>query len=115
MIHPNPSYRWLGSNKTAEGGFDRIKEVETVARRYGCNGLPAYFRLEKARLLAFEARQEMKHRRPGHMLSNLARAAATILTSWKATKSLFNPHILRNYITAQTLYRHVAAEQDKRR
>lgn len=109
------SYRWLGSNKTAEGGFDRIKEVETVARRYGCNGLPAYFRLEKARLLAFEARQEMKHRRPGHMLSNLARAAATILTSWKATKSLFNPHILRNYITAQTLYRHVAAEQDKRR
>ena len=54
------SYRWLGSNKTAEGGFDRLEEIETVARRYGCNGLPAYFRLEKARLFAVQAKRNLK-------------------------------------------------------
>ena len=56
------SYRWLGSNKTAEGGFDRLNEVEMVARRYGCNGLPAYFRLELARLLAARAKHNLEQR-----------------------------------------------------
>ncbi|MBE0577693.1 MAG: glycosyltransferase [Desulfuromonadales bacterium] len=101
------SYRWLGSNKTAEGGFDRLKEVEMVARRYGCNGLPAYFRLELARLLAADARDNLQQRQFVPMLERLARAAATVFGSWHATKSLVNPHIWRNYRTAQTLYRHV--------
>ncbi len=101
------SYRWLGSNKTAEGGFERLEEVEMVARRYGCNGLPAYFRLERARLFAHQANQDLKQRQPLPMLNNLVKSAATIFTSWGATKSLFTPHVWRNYSTAQALYRHV--------
>lgn len=108
------SYRWLGSNKTAEGGFDRLNEVEMVARRYGCNGLPAYFRLEMARLLAAEARDNLQQRQFVPMLERLARAAATVFGSWHATKSLVNPHIWHNYRTAQTLYRHVEEGAAKR-
>jgi len=105
------SYRWLGSNKTAAGGFARLKEVETVARRHGCHGLPAYFRLEKARQLASRARQDMQQRHIGSMLKNFAKTAVTLFTSWKATRSLFNPHIWRVYHTGQTLYRHVESEK----
>jgi glycosyltransferase involved in cell wall biosynthesis len=102
------SYRWLGSNKTAAGGFERLKEVEAVARRHGCHGLPAYFRLELARLLAGQARQNLKKWQFLNMLSHLAGCAAAIFTSWRATACLLSPHVWRNYRTAQTLYRNVA-------
>jgi hypothetical protein len=101
------SYRWLGSNKTAEGGLDRLDEVEAVARRYGCKGLPAYFRLEKARQLAGLATEDLKQLNLWHMSRNLAKTIATIFTSWGAMKSLINPHIWRNLGTSRTLYRHV--------
>lgn len=108
---PLASYRWLGSNKTAEGGFDRLQEIEMVARRYGCKGLPAYFRLEKARLLGVRARQAMRQRRPGRLLTDVLGAAVTIFGSWQATRCLFRPHIWRNYRTAQKLYRQAKAER----
>lgn len=108
------SYRWLGSNKTAEGGFARLDEVEKVARHHGCQGLPAYFRLEKARLLALEANRRRRAGAWGEMLPPLARAAATILASREALGSLFNPHIWRNYRTAQILYRQVAEGDPQR-
>ena len=109
------SYRWLGSNKTAEGGFRRLKEIEGVARRYGCNGLPAYFRLEQARLFVVQARQHLRRRQLLPMLTNVAKSAATVFTSWGAVQSLLNPHIWRNYRTAQTLYRHVEELSSDRR
>ena len=105
------SYRWLGSNKTAAGGFDRLQEVEAVARRHGCSGLPAYFRLEMARLLAERAGEELKRRHFLPMLGTLARAAAAIFTSWRAAASLLSPHVWRNYRSARALYRY-AAELD---
>jgi len=40
------------------------------------------------------------------MLVNLASAAATIFTSWGATKSLFSPHIWRNFGTSSALSRY---------
>ncbi len=101
------SYRWLGSNKTAEGGFARLAEVAAVARRYGCPGLPAYFRLERARLLAAQARQDLQRGALLPGLRSVANAATTILSSWPATQSLFSRHVWRNYRTAQNLYRHV--------
>jgi glycosyltransferase involved in cell wall biosynthesis len=108
------SYRWLGSNKTAEGGFARLDEVEKVARRHGCQGLPAYFRLEKARLLTLQANRCRRAGAWGEMLPPLARAAATILASREALGSLFNPHVWRNYRTAQILYRQVAEGDPQR-
>ncbi|MBE0617636.1 MAG: glycosyltransferase [Proteobacteria bacterium] len=102
------SYRWLGSNKTAQGGFARLQEVEAVARRYGASGLPAYFRLERARLLVARAGQHGRRGEFGPMLTALARATATIFTSWRAAVSLMRPHVWRNFRTARALYRRVA-------
>lgn len=99
------SYRWLGSNKTAEGGFARLREVEAVAARYGCRGLPAYFRLEMARLLAAQVRLQLQRGRIAPALGNVQRACAEVLTSWGAVKSLLNPRVWRNFRTAQKLYR----------
>lgn len=101
------SYRWLGSNKTAEGGFDRLREVEMVARRYGCSGLPAYFRLEQARLLAARAKHNLGQRQFLTMLGSVTRAAVTVCTSWRAVKCLADPHVWRSYCSAKRLYRHV--------
>lgn len=102
------SYRWLGSNKTAEGGHARLREIEAVARRYGCEGLPAYFRLERARLCATEAGEALRqgHFRAG--IDGLGRAMTSIFSSWRATRCLFNPHVWRNYRTASLLHRHAA-------
>jgi glycosyltransferase involved in cell wall biosynthesis len=105
------SYRWLGSNKTAVGGFDRLDEVETVAKKYGCNGLPAYFRLEKARLYASLAQQSLRELKLLEMFRNGALAGGEIVTSRKAMLCLLKPGIWRTYRTAQKLYRHAAAQQ----
>jgi hypothetical protein len=69
--------------------------------------LPAYFRLEKARLLAGQAKEDLQQLHLGQMLNNLAKTAATIFTSWRATKSLVDPHIWRNFGTSRALYRRV--------
>ncbi|NJC88104.1 MAG: glycosyltransferase [Desulfuromonas sp.] len=102
------SYRWLGSNKTAGGGHARLKEIEAVARRYGCNGLPAYFRLERARLCAGEAGAALRQGRLLAGCGRLGQAAAAIFSSWRATRCLVDPHIWRNYRTASLLHRHTA-------
>lgn len=105
------SYRWLGSNKTAIGGFDRLDEVETVAKRYGCKGLPAYFRLEKARLYTSLAQQDLREQKLLAMLRHGLLAGREIVTSRRAILSLLKPDIWRTYRTAQKLYHHAAAEQ----
>jgi glycosyltransferase involved in cell wall biosynthesis len=102
------SYRWLGSNKTAEGGFERLREVERVARRYGCDGLPAYFRLEEARLYAEEALVAVEEGHPGRALERVARTARTLISSPAALGSLLNPHIWRNFRTSRLLSRRAA-------
>jgi hypothetical protein len=102
------SYRWLGSNKTAAGGLARLAEVEAVARRHGCPGLPAYFRLELARHQAGAARRLLGE---GQLLGGCGafwHAALAIGTSWRALASLCTPHVWRNYRTAQRLYRQAA-------
>lgn len=108
------SYRWLGSNKSAEGGFDRLKEVERVARRHGCDGLPAYFRLEEARLHAAEALGDLRGLRPGAALAKAGRTAATLLSSPRALISLLNPHIWRNFRTSRLLSRRAAVTERER-
>jgi glycosyltransferase involved in cell wall biosynthesis len=70
------NYRWLGGSKTGEGGAERLAEVERVARRYGAAGLPAYFRLEAARM---------------HLANgNFAKALAAVATSPRAMGSLLS-------------------------
>ena len=109
--HVLASYRWLGSNKTAIGGFDRLGEVEAVAKKYGCNGLPAYFRLEKARLYASLAQQDLRERTLLPMLRHGLLAGREIVTSGRAMLSLLKPGIWRTYRTAQKLYRHATTKK----
>lgn len=106
------SYRWLGSNKTAEGGHARLEEIEMVAGRYGSNGLPAYFRLERARLCAGEAMEALRRGRILNSCRRLGQALASIFTSWRATCCLAAPHVWRNFRTANLLHHYAAKRRD---
>ena len=81
------NYRWLGSSKTAGGGAKRLEEVESVVRRHGANGMPAFFRLEAVRMHLADAidqgdvAESIKqrgewHRLPVRCLSRRERCAA---------------------------------------
>lgn len=109
------SYRWLGTNKTAMGGFDRLDEVDSVAKRYGANGLPAYFRLEKARLYASLAQQDLREQKLLPMLRHGLLAGREVFTSPRAMLSLLKPGIWRTYRTAQNLHRHATAQRNDAR
>src|SRR6185295_17275535 len=58
------NYRWLGDNKSARGGWDRLREVELVAQQHGAKKLPAFFCLEKINLLNQEACSAVRYGDP---------------------------------------------------
>lgn len=81
-------YRWTGENKTAQGGLERLAELERVGRRHGGRGLATVFRLEK---LALELREAGRRAGRGRLLSAAAlgaSAVAGVLASPRALKLL---------------------------
>jgi GT2 family glycosyltransferase len=93
------NYRWLGGNKSAIGGRERIEEVRRVATRHGATRLPAYFCLEEVNLCLEEARRS---RSPAPLL----RATGIVLSSWRAMKSLCSPTVWRIIRTGKILRAH---------
>jgi hypothetical protein len=58
--------------------------------------------------LAAQASRQLRRRQYLAVLGSLGQAAAAIFSSWRATRSLFGPHVWRNYRTASRLQRHAA-------
>jgi glycosyltransferase involved in cell wall biosynthesis len=102
------NYRWLGASKTASGGPERLNEVESVARRHGGAGLPAYFRLEWARMKLTEAAAAARRGRLDQTLFALRSGAAKVLASPRAVMSLFSPTTWKIIAMGQILRRHSA-------
>jgi hypothetical protein len=94
--------RWFGANKTAIGGQTRLAEIEKVARRHGSRGLPAYFCLEAVALNVQEAWQAARRLDVGRAGACLARAAAALVSSRPALRSLISPKTWRIIGTRRT-------------
>jgi len=97
------NYRWLGENKSAVGGWNRLEEVERVARRHGASRLPAYFRLEAINLLLQQAASDSRQGKPIAAGKSMARAATSLLSNWRAMRSLISPQTWRIIRTGQIL------------
>jgi glycosyltransferase involved in cell wall biosynthesis len=97
------NYRWLGENKSAVGGWERIKEVERVARRYGARRLPAYFRLEAINLLMQEANEAGHQGKYVAAGGSLMRAAGSLVVDARAMRSLLSPRTWRIIRTGRVL------------
>jgi len=98
-------YRWLESSKTAAAGWNRLREVESVSRRYGGRGLPAYFRLEAARLHLIEIGKSLKRVRLHHAIEHALRGAGVVLGSSSAVRSLFSARTWKIIRTGRQLRR----------
>jgi hypothetical protein len=109
------NYRWVGDNKSASGGRDRLDEVEGVARRHGARRPPAYFVLERVNLELQAARTSLRRpatpavARTAAAAACAARAAGTLLRSGRAIRSLFSPQTWRIIHTGQVLRARAAA------
>lgn len=97
------NYRWLGGSKSAAGGWGRLSEIDTVARRHGARRTPAYFRLERVNLHLTEGRQALRHRDFGSAADSIARAAGNLVSSPRAMWSLLSPQTWRVIYTGQVL------------
>ncbi|HSV15630.1 MAG TPA: glycosyltransferase family 2 protein [Tepidisphaeraceae bacterium] len=99
------NYKWFGQNKTAVGGWDRLNEMRRVAMAFGARGLPAYGRLEAARLGVSLAIGELRHAHITRAARQFATGAAPFLTSPRAWRSLVSPACWRIIWTGQVLRR----------
>jgi glycosyltransferase involved in cell wall biosynthesis len=99
------NYKWFGENKTAVGGWDRLGEMQRVARSFGAHGLPAYARLEAAFLGFRMAVTATRQRRIGQAVRQLAAGAAPVLASPRSWRSLVSPACWRVMWTGQVLRR----------
>ncbi len=98
-------YRWLGDNKSARGGWDRLREVQRVARHHGAGRLPAFFRLEQINLLMQEAFGAIKYGDVPMAAMLWAKAIGSLLSSPRAIISILSPFTWRIIHTGRVLRR----------
>jgi SAM-dependent methyltransferase len=84
-------YRWTGQNKTARGGFARLRELERVGRRHGAGGLPAVFRVEKFALSRRTAAEHWRARRMAAAAAAWGGGAWAVLSSPRALGVCLRP------------------------
>jgi hypothetical protein len=101
--HVLARYRWLQTSKTGLGGPQRLAEVESVARRHGARGLPAYFRLEAVRMHVADALDQASHGRLHLAAARILAAAGALLGSPRALASLFSAKTWKIIWTGQLL------------
>jgi len=101
------NYRWLGGNKSAVGGRERIEEVRRVAARHGAKRLPAYFRLEEVNLDLEDAKRTKS-------IVPVIRAAGSVLSSWRTMRSLCSPTVWKIIRTGRVLRGHAPTKPEER-
>lgn len=109
-------FRWFGENKTAVGGMTRMDEITRIAVRAGASGLPAYNKLELINLYLADALGLFRRFKPLPAIGNIVKATGVLITSPRAMKSMFTPHVWRTIVAGQTLRaygRRVRAEKQR--
>lgn len=84
-------YRWTGQNKTARGGFARLRELERVGRQHGAGGLPALFRVEKFALSRRSAAEHWRARRMAAAAAAWGGGAWAVISSPRALEACLRP------------------------
>lgn len=105
------NFRWLSGNKTATGGFARLREVERIMARHGL-GLPAYNRLEWVNLHLEEARRSLHDGKAAKAAVAFGRAIGNTLRSPRAMLSLLQPRTWKIIWTGQVLRKRAVARMD---
>jgi hypothetical protein len=103
-------YRWLGDNKSATGGWDRLDEIVAVFARRGY-GPPAYVQLEQCNLHAQDALCALRRGRLARAAGSIVKGAGTLLTSPRVVASLLSPHTWHVVWVGQVLRARSAAAQ----
>lgn len=103
-------YRWLGDNKSACGGWDRLDEIIAVFARHGY-GPPAYVQLEQCNLHARDALSALRCGRVAPAVRSIAKGAGTVLTSPRVVASLLSPHTWHVMWVGQVLRARSAAQR----
>jgi glycosyltransferase involved in cell wall biosynthesis len=96
-------YRWVGQNKSATGGFDRLDELRQLGLRHGAGGLPAYCKLELINLRIGQSAASLCSGRAMQAIAPLAKAAGVLLTSPRAMVSMFRPQVWCTILTGRKL------------
>jgi glycosyltransferase involved in cell wall biosynthesis len=97
------NYRWLDNSKTGGGGAARLAEVKRVTEKHGASGLPAYFRLEAVRLDVFKAVEFIEAGKMIAAMKSISTAAAKVLSSPRAVRSLLSAKTWRIIRTGKLL------------
>ena len=105
------NYRWLGNNKSATGGADRLNEIESLFKTIG-RPHAAYIRLERVNQHMRDGTVSLFRGRFISAMGHGCGAAATLLSSPRAIGSLFSPHTWRIVWVGQVLRRRAAAMRE---
>ena len=97
------NYRWVGTNKSGEGGWKRLAEVRTVAERHGLP-MSAYFQMEAVALHGSEMWAALCRGQLPAALRSLA-GAVRLATSPRVLASLARPQTWRVILMGQKLRR----------
>ena len=107
------NYRWVGDNKSATGGADRLDEIESVFRELGRRP-PAYIQLERVNQHVRDGWTNMREGRLLQALRHARGAVTSLVASPRAMGSLFSPHTWRIVWVGQVLRRRsLVAKSDK--
>jgi len=98
------NYRWLGNNKSATGGANRLDEIESLFKGMGMPP-PAYIRLERVNQHARDGLDSIARGRIVSAAGHLGGALRNLLSSRRAMASLFSPHTWRIVWVGQVLRR----------
>lgn len=105
------NFRWLADNKTATGGWGRLREIEKVVKRYA-DGTHGYLRLEMVNQHLHEAGQKLGQFRLIGTTISFLRAVGTYIGSARAIRATFQSKTWKIVTTGRRLRkRALAAEQ----
>jgi glycosyltransferase involved in cell wall biosynthesis len=98
------NFRWLADNKTATGGWGRLREIEKVVKRYA-DGTHGYLRLEMVNQHLHDAGKKLGQFRLIGMTDSLLRAFGTYVGSGRAIRATFQPKTWKIIMTGKRLRR----------
>jgi glycosyltransferase involved in cell wall biosynthesis len=108
------NFKWWGQNKSATGGWERLREIERITGAFGARGLPAYSRIEAAFLDYRCAWAEARRARPLAAAAHVMAGTGRVLRSPQAVRSLLSPRCWRVMWTGQVLRWHCMRADQRR-